>query len=66
MVGRSPSGLVVDHRACTVLCLHSGERAALYPGDAPERGRAVDDLSADGQTALVRSSDALEWWAISR
>lgn len=64
--GPSPSGLVVDHHASTVLDLASGERAALYPGDAPEKGRAVDELSPDGTTALVRTPEGLEWWTLTR
>ena len=64
--GSSPSGLVVDHRTITALDLNSGALAPLYVGDAPEKGRAVEDLSPDGTTALVRAPEALEWWTLTR
>jgi hypothetical protein len=62
----SPSGLMIDRRARSVLDLDSGDIAPLYPGEAPEEGRSVQSISADGTTALVSTPEALEWWTVTR
>ena len=61
-----PSGLMLCTREHAVLDLNSGDTAPLYPGEAPEEGRGGEALSPDGQTVLVSTPEALEWWAITR
>ncbi|MCK6514798.1 hypothetical protein L6R46_07065 [Myxococcota bacterium] len=62
----SQTGQVIDRRAVAVLDLDTGIRAPLYSGDAPEEGRSVKAISADGGTVLVSTPEALEWWSITR
>lgn len=62
----SPTGQMIDRRAVAVLDLVSGDTAPLYPGEAPEKGRSVQSISADGTTVLVSTPEALEWWTITR
>lgn len=62
----SENGLMLCEEAHAVFDLDSGATAPLYPGDAPEEGRRVRSISADGTTALVSTPDALEWWSLAR
>jgi hypothetical protein len=60
------TGLMLCDREHAVLDLDSGDTAPLYPGDAPEEGRSVQSISADGATVLVSTPEALEWWTVTR
>ena len=53
-------------RERAVFDLNNGAMAPLYPGEAPEEGRRVKALSPDGQTVLVSTPEALEWWSVTR
>ena len=62
----SERGQMLCRKERAVLDLDTGALAPLYPGDAPEEGRRVRAFSPDGQTALVSTPEALEWWTITR
>ena len=53
-------------RERAVFDLNNGAMAPLYPGEAPEEGRRVKAISPDGQTVLVSTPEALEWWSVTR
>ena len=59
-------GLMLCRRERTVFDLNNGAMAPLYPGEAPEEGRRVKAISPDGQTVLVSTPEALEWWSVTR
>ena len=62
----SENGLMLCRREHAALDLDTGVMAPLYGGDAPAQKSRPLGLSPDGQTALVCTPEALEWWTLTR